>query len=122
MAFTSRIPCTRPVLNAKQKRKRFQFARSYSQWTEDDWRNVVFSDESKFMIGLGKQGPRVWRQAHERHQPSCLKRCLSSIQLLCSFGDVCVQCACGVGNLCFITAGTMLNAAVYVEIVDTDLI
>ena len=30
-----------------------QFARSYSQWTEDDWRKVVFSNESKFMIGLG---------------------------------------------------------------------
>ena len=28
MAFTSRIPCTKPVLNAKQKRKRLQYSSS----------------------------------------------------------------------------------------------
>ena len=79
----------------------------------------MFSDESKFMIGLGKQGARVWRQAHERHQPSCLKGSVKHPASLLIWGCVCAR---GVGNLCFMTAITMVNAAVYVEIVDTHLI
>ncbi len=34
---------------------------------------VLFSDESKFCISFGNQGPRVWRKGGEAHSPSCLK-------------------------------------------------
>ena len=69
------------------------------------------------MIGSGKQGPRVWRQAQERHQRFCLKRSVKYPASLLVWG-----CVCTWSWQKFITAGTMLNAAVYVEIVDTHLI
>ncbi len=31
------------------------------------------SDESKFCVSFGNQGPRVWRKDGEAHSPSCLK-------------------------------------------------
>ncbi len=37
------------------------------------WSKVLFSDESKFCISFGNQGPRVWRKGGEAHSPSCLK-------------------------------------------------
>ncbi len=34
---------------------------------------AFFSDESKFCISFGDQGPRVWRKGGEAQSPSCLK-------------------------------------------------
>ncbi len=42
-------------------------------WTVAQWSKVLFSDESKFCILFGNQGPRVWRKSGEAHSPSCLK-------------------------------------------------
>ncbi len=47
-------------------------------WTVPQWSKVLFSDESKFCISFGNQGPRVWRKGGEAHSPSCLK---SSVKL-----------------------------------------
>ncbi len=41
--------------------------------TAAQWSKVLFSDESKFCISFGNQGPRVWRKGGEDHSPSCLK-------------------------------------------------
>ncbi len=42
-------------------------------WTVAQWSKVLFSDESKFCISFGNQGPRVWRKGGEAHSPSYLK-------------------------------------------------
>ncbi len=41
--------------------------------TVAQWSKVLFSDESKFCISFGNQGPRVWRKGGEAHSLSCLK-------------------------------------------------
>uniref|UniRef100_A0A667XRJ5 Tc1-like transposase DDE domain-containing protein n=1 Tax=Myripristis murdjan TaxID=586833 RepID=A0A667XRJ5_9TELE len=41
-------------------------------WTVAHWSKVLFSDESKFCISFGNQGPRVWRKRGEAQNPSCL--------------------------------------------------
>ncbi len=33
-------------------------------WTVAQWFKVLFSDESKFCISFGNQGPRVWRKGN----------------------------------------------------------
>ncbi|KAI2653888.1 Transposable element Tc1 transposase [Labeo rohita] len=43
------------------------------KWTVAQWSKVLFSDESKFCISFGNQGPRVWRKGGEAHSPSYLK-------------------------------------------------
>ncbi len=43
-------------------------------WTFAQWSKALFSDESKFCISFGNQGPRVWRKGGEVHSQSIVKR------------------------------------------------
>ncbi len=45
---------------------------------------VLFSDESKFSISFGNQGPRVWKKSGEAQNPCCLK---SSVKFPQSVSD-----------------------------------
>ncbi len=66
MGFSCRIPCVKPLLNNRQHQKRLD-------WTAAEWSKVMFSDESKFCISFGNQGPRVWRKRGEAQNPRCLR-------------------------------------------------
>ena len=46
----ARKPLKKQLLTSVMKRKHLQWARRYSQWTADDWKKVVFSDESHFEV------------------------------------------------------------------------
>ncbi len=54
------------------RKRRLTWAKE-NNWTVAQWSKVLFSDESKFCISFGNQGPRVWRKVGEAHSPSCLK-------------------------------------------------
>ncbi len=43
----------------------FNWAEEKKNWTVAQWSKVLFSDESKFCISFGSQGPRVWRKGGE---------------------------------------------------------
>ncbi len=53
--------------------RRLTWAKEKKNWTVAQWSKVLFSDESKFCISFGNQGPRVWRKGGEAHSTSCLK-------------------------------------------------
>ncbi len=53
--------------------RRLTWVKEMKNWTVAQWFKVLFSDESKFCISFGNQGPRVWRKGGEAHSPSCLK-------------------------------------------------
>uniref|UniRef100_A0A8C1P7X5 Tc1-like transposase DDE domain-containing protein n=1 Tax=Cyprinus carpio TaxID=7962 RepID=A0A8C1P7X5_CYPCA len=67
------IPLVKPLLNHRQCQRRLTWAKEKKNWTVAQWSKVLFSDESKFCISFGNQGPRVWRKGGEAHSPSCLK-------------------------------------------------
>ncbi len=64
--YSCRIPLVKPLLNHRQTSEE-------KNWTVAQWSKVLFSDESKFCISFGNQGPKVWRKGGEAHNPSCLK-------------------------------------------------
>ncbi len=64
---------TKPLLNQRQRQKRLTWAVEKKNWTVAQWSKVLFSDESKFCISFGNQGPRVWRKSGEAKNPCCLK-------------------------------------------------
>ncbi len=68
-------------------------------WTVAQWFKVIFSDESKFCISFGNQGPRVWRKRGEAHSPICLK---SSVKFPQSVMILVAMSSAGVGPLCFL--------------------
>ncbi len=67
-------------------------------WTVAQWSKVVFSDESKFCISFGNQGPRVWRKGGEAHSPSCLKSSVKFPQSVMIWG---AMSSSGVGPFVF---------------------
>ncbi len=67
--------------------------------TVAQWSKVLFSDESKFCISFGNQGPRVWRKGGEAHSPSCMKSSVKFPQSVMIWG---AMSSAGVGPLCFL--------------------
>ncbi len=89
------------------------WAKEKKNWTVAQWSKVLFSDESKFCISFGNQGPRVWRKGGEAHSPSCLKSCVKFPQSVRIWG---VMSSAGVGQLSFLK--TNVTAPVYQYILE----
>ncbi len=104
---------TKPLLNQRQRQKHLTWAVEKNTWTVAQWSKVLFSDESKFCISFGNQGPRVWRKSEESQNPCCLK---SSVKFPQSVMIWAVMSSAGVGPLCFLKS--TVNAAIYQEILE----
>ena len=54
--FVTRVKKRKPLLLKRHRIAWKKFAKKYRNWTVEDWRRVVWSDESKFMIfGLDRR-------------------------------------------------------------------
>ncbi len=104
---------TKPLLNQRQHQKDLTWAVEKKNWTVAQWSKVLFSDESKFCISFGNQGPRVWRKSGAAQNPCCLK---SSVKFPQSVMIWAAMSSAGVGPLCFLKS--TVNAAVYQEILE----
>ncbi len=93
--------------------RRLTWAKEKRNWTVAQWSKVLFSDESKFCISFGKQGPRVWRKGGEAHSPSYLKFSFKFPQSVMIWG---AMSSAGVGPLCFLK--TNITAPVYQEMLE----
>ncbi len=104
---------TKPLLNQRQRQKCLTWAVEKKNWTVAQWSKVLFSDESKFCISFGNQGPRVWRKSGEAQNPCCLK---SSVKFPQSVMIWAAMSSAGVGPLCFLKS--TVNTAIYQEILE----
>src|ERR1700760_1729912 len=60
------VKCKHPLLSAKHRRARLDFAISHQYWTIDDWKRGVWSDETKITL-LGSYGRKwAWKRLGER--------------------------------------------------------
>ncbi len=95
------------------RQRRLTCAKEKKNWTVAQWSKVLFSDESKFCISFGNQGPRVWRKGGEAHSPSCLKSSVEFPQSVMIWG---AMSSAVVGPLCFLK--TYITAPVYLYILE----
>ncbi len=63
MGYSSRRPHRGPLLSAKNRKRRLQFAQAHQNWTIEDWKNVVWSDESRFLLWHSDGRVRIWHSA-----------------------------------------------------------
>uniref|UniRef100_A0AAY5F1C5 Transposase Tc1-like domain-containing protein n=1 Tax=Electrophorus electricus TaxID=8005 RepID=A0AAY5F1C5_ELEEL len=70
MGYNSRRPRRVPLLSIVNRQRRLQWAKTHQQWTVDDWKKVVWSDESQFQLHHHNGRARVWRKQHEAMDPS----------------------------------------------------
>ncbi|EFN76995.1 Transposable element Tcb1 transposase, partial [Harpegnathos saltator] len=58
-----RIGVKKPLISKKNQRARLQFAENHKDWTVQDWKKILFSDESKFKFKLfGSSGKQYVRR------------------------------------------------------------
>ncbi len=95
------------------RQRRLTWSKEKKNWTVAQWSKVLFSDESKFCVSFGNQGPRVWRKGGEAHSPNCLKSSVKFPQSVMIWG---AMSSAGVGPLCFLK--TNITAPVYQEMLE----
>ncbi|GFW77244.1 transposable element Tc1 transposase [Trichonephila clavipes] len=69
----SKRPFRALPLTPEHRHLRLQWCQTRSMWNVTDWQKVVFSDESRFVLGTDDDRVRVWRRPGEwyKHCPHC---------------------------------------------------
>ncbi len=70
MVYSSRRPHRVPLLSAKNRKRRPQFTQAHQNWTIEDWKNVAWFDESRFLLRHSDGRVRICRKEHESMAPS----------------------------------------------------
>lgn len=70
--FNSYWASRKPFISKKNKIKRLAWAREHLDWTLDQWRRVMWTDESPYVLRFNGK-TKVWRMHNERYDPRCCK-------------------------------------------------
>lgn len=71
--FHKTKPTRKPGLTQKMRDERYKWALDHKDWTLEDWKNVVWTDETSVVLGHRRGGYRVWRKPEERAVKSCIR-------------------------------------------------
>lgn len=70
--YFGRVAVKKPLLKPEHRRKRLKFARKHRNWTMEQWKSVLWSDESKFELFGTKRRQYVRRKVGERYKKQCI--------------------------------------------------
>ena len=104
-------PQTVPRLTIKQKENRVKFCKERKNWTAEEWKAVIFSDESPFQLFSlpNKQTDRIWASKREDVKPNESLKHPLKIQV---WGMMSYR---ALGKLHVIPKGQMVTGKYYVE-------
>ena len=69
----SRRPAVRIPLSTQHRMKRMVWCRSHLSWNNDQWRRILWTDESTFTLDFNDGRIRVHRMTGERFAPCCIQ-------------------------------------------------
>lgn len=58
--FVARVKRKKPLMTANHKKKRLAWAKNHNTWTIDQWKNVIWSDETGFGLVSGEGREYNW--------------------------------------------------------------
>ncbi|ERF72881.1 hypothetical protein EPUS_08494 [Endocarpon pusillum Z07020] len=67
-------PTRKPGLNAVQRAVRLAFCLDHINWTLEDWKRVIWSDETSVILGQRRGAVRLWRESGEAYENTCIRR------------------------------------------------
>lgn len=115
--YNGRVARKKPYLSKENMVKRKEFAKQYKDQPLEFWKNVIFSDESKFELMNNKRREFVWRKPGEAYKLKNLKPSVKhgggSIMVWGCFSYH------GVGKLVFIDG--IMNGPGYIDILENNL-
>jgi transposase len=115
--LVARVKVKKPLLSSRHHRLRLEFARKYESWTIDDWKRVIWSDETK-INRYGSDGRQwCWKKGKNPLLPQHVNQTVKH-------GGGCIMVwGCmtihGPGFLAKIDGG--MDADLYCQILDSDL-
>jgi len=77
----SYIAAKKPGLRPENVKERLDWALRYKDWTVEDWKKVIWSDESSIWIGVNPRRQWVIRPKGERLNPKYVKKTFKSAQV-----------------------------------------
>ncbi|GBC04740.1 hypothetical protein RclHR1_05840001 [Rhizophagus clarus] len=72
MGYHSRTALRKPLISEPNRKIHLSWARERHFWTINDWKKVVWSDESRFTLFQSDKKIHVWRLPKESHDVNCL--------------------------------------------------
>lgn len=111
-------PARKPLLSTLQCKKRVAFCKNHQLWSEDNWKEVLFSDESMFSQ-FGQKKNRVRRPRNQRYVSRYTCPTVKKSAKVMVWG--CFS-AHGRGALYFIPQNETVNAVKYKEILNEKLL
>ena len=66
-------PTRKPGLTKRMRAERLEFCLRYQHWTLEDWKRVIWSDETAVVLNHRRGGYRVWRTSVERFVKSVIR-------------------------------------------------
>jgi transposase len=70
--YHSRVAARKPLISAKNRRDRMQWCKRHKEWTDEQWKKVIWSDESRFTLFRSDGRIRVWRLPKEKYDVDCV--------------------------------------------------
>ena len=93
--FNSYWAVKKPFINARNRLRRLQWCREHLHWTPEQWRRVMWTDESPFVLSFSGR-IRIWRMHNERYSIRCLRGTVKHDIKINVWGAF---CGSGVGRL-----------------------
>ncbi|KAJ4441324.1 hypothetical protein ANN_11179 [Periplaneta americana] len=72
--FCARRPAVCVQLTRIHIRNRLQWSRQHQHWTLDEWRNVLFTDESRFSLTNDPRRTIIWEHGTRFHPTNIMKK------------------------------------------------
>jgi transposase len=66
-------PTRKPGLTPKMRKERLEWCLSHRHWTLEDWKNVIWTDETSVILLHRRGSYRVWRTKDEAFLRSCIR-------------------------------------------------
>lgn len=118
IGFQAKKKMKKPFLSLKHRKARLEWAKAHQYWTVDDWKRVVFSDETKINLWNSDGIQYCWTRPGDPVQPFHLQPTVKhGGGSLMFWGCMMWQ---GLGYGCQITEGTMKKDD-YINILDSTL-
>ena len=70
----ARKPACKPLLKNYHREARLAWATQHQHWTNAQWSNVLFTDESSFSVSIGDNRLYCYRRSNERYIDDCIQQ------------------------------------------------
>ena len=117
LGLTAVVKPKKPLLSTKNVKARLAWAKAHKDWTLDDWKRVIWSDEAK-VNRFGSDGLHwAWIRDGERVQPKHVKQTVKH-----GGGNIMVWGCITYGGVGYMTKiDTILDKDLYKKILEEDL-